>query len=365
MKSKYIKDLKQGEIIRNEHFALYDVAKGEDRTGKPYYNIKLGDKTGRISGKIWADNIRNVNTDALKQGNVVDVDFKVDSYNGSLQINITKLLEAKITDLKEFIESSEFEPEDMMKELKEEIAKIKNKELNTLLNTALADKKFYDQFMYLPAARSIHHDFRSGMLQHVLEMLSISNSIRRFYKDLDFDILNTGIIFHDVGKFEEFETNMGTNYTKKGALIGHISIGIEIINRYGAMQLNEDCYLHLCHLILSHHGELQFGSPVVPSTPEAIALSYIDKLSSKTRTALKFTKEILADDEFSKPNLWLSNARLWKNHNKLMDLHEEKEGADKLEIKITIEKEDFPSNDNSDMIEGNSDPEDDQIRLVD
>ncbi len=191
-----------------------------------------------------------------------------------------------------------------------------------------SDKDFLNTFKYRAAGRSIHHDFRSGMLQHVLEMLSIANSLKRFYSMVNFDILKAGIILHDVGKFEELETDgVGTNYTKKGSLLGHITIGVMIFEKYGGKDLPEDIYLHICHLILSHHGENQYGSPVVPATVEAIMLTYIDRLSSKARTAVKAVKEVQSDKEFGNPNMWLENGRFWKggNYSEETDSDDDKE----------------------------------------
>lgn len=313
MKSLYTKDLKKNLIFEKETFAIFEVKRAEDKNGKPYYDLLIGDKTGRVKAKIWSDNIKEVDTKSLKQGRIAQVSGKVDEFKNNLQINVTKLAGVDETMLEDFLESSEFNADDMMVEIQLEIEQIEHAGIRKVLQNMFADEDFSRKFKYWAAAKSIHHEFRSGMIQHILEMISISKGLKRFYPMVNFDILTAGIILHDIGKLEELDASgLGTSYTKKGTLLGHMFLGIQIFEKYGGKDLPEDIYLHLVHLILSHHGTLEFGSPVVPSTIEAVILHYIDNLSAKPRTAVKAVQEIAVTEEFGNYNPWLFNARLWK-----------------------------------------------------
>lgn len=313
MKNLYVKDLVKGLLIDNETFAVAEVTKGEDRLGKPYYNLVLSDKTGKIAAKIWSDKFSACDTKCLEVGVIISVCAKTEDFRGKIQLNISQLSKVDESVLDDFMQSSEFDSDEMMEELLSEVNNIKNSGIKKVLLNMFADPDFLNKFKYRAAGRSIHHDFKSGMLQHVLEMINASKGLRRFYPMVNFDILTAGIILHDLGKFEELESNgLGTNYTKKGSLLGHITLGVMIFERYGGKELPEDVYLHIVHLILSHHGETQFGSPVVPSTVEAIMLTYLDRLSSKARTAVTAVRDIPTDRDFGNPNMWLENARFWK-----------------------------------------------------
>jgi 3'-5' exoribonuclease len=311
MKTIYIKDLEKNQIITGETFAIYEVAKLEDKNGNPYSNLIIGDKTGRLEAKIWSDTLRGLGKDLIKSGNLISISGKVDEYRGKVQLTIMSADRVDETELDDFMERSMFDSNEMMKTLESEINLVNDPAIKKVLLNILNDKEVRRMFMYWPAAKSIHHDFRSGLLQHVLEMLEISKSLRKFYPELDYDVLIAGIILHDIGKVKELTGGLGTNYTKMGSLLGHIYIGTEIFDELGGKTLPENTALHIKHLILSHHGEIQFGSPVVPATPEAVALTYIDKLSSKTRTAVKAVNELGEEEEFSKYNPWLENARFW------------------------------------------------------
>lgn len=313
MKTIYVTDLQKNMIIANETFVICSVEKAEDKNGKAYYKLTLGDKTGKISSKIWSDKLAQVESGALKEGNVVQISAKVEEYRGSFQLNVMSLNSVDEGALDEFLESSEYNPDEMFDELLKEVESISHKGLREVLNTILADAEISRRFKYWPAAATVHHDFRSGLLQHVLEMLTFSKGIVRFYPDINYDILKAGIIMHDMGKIYELDaTGVSTSYTKIGTLVGHIVIGTQIFTQYAKGNLPEDVYIHVIHLILSHHGSFEFGCPVLPSTVEATVLTYLDNLSAKARTAAKARKNITEGQSFSSNNNWLGGARIWK-----------------------------------------------------
>jgi 3'-5' exoribonuclease len=313
MKSLYITDLKKNLIITNETFVIYESSREEDKNGKPYYNIQLGDKTGKVAAKIWSDAITACDVKSIKVGKVVQVCAKVEEYRSKIQLKITSLAGVDESQLEEFLEKSEYDADEMLVQLFEEIEKIKNTDIKLLLITFFNDEDIKRRFKFWPAAESVHHDFRSGLLQHVLEMVEISKGMKKYYPELNYDILLAGIVLHDIGKIYELDaTGVSTSYTKIGSLLGHIVIGVQLVEKFGKSILDEDTFLHICHLILSHHGTKEYGSPVLPATLEAIMLCYIDNLSAKSRTAVKGIKGILDGQEFGSYNNFLNGVRLWK-----------------------------------------------------
>lgn len=316
MKTIYILDLQKNQIITNETFVIVEAKRLEDKNGKAYYNVVLADKTGKIEAKIWNDSFSSIETKAIKEDKVVQVSGKIDEYKGKKQMTIMSLNSVNESSLDEFLESSEFNADEMFKEIEKEISEIKNPKIRKMLESIISDPEIGRKFKYWPAASSVHHDFRSGLIQHVLEMLSISKGLVRFYPLVNYDVLTAGIIMHDLGKVYELDAQgITARYTTIGSLIGHIPMGLQILDRFGKDTLDEKDYLHIAHLILSHHGSKDLGSPVMPSTVEAIMLSTIDLLSSKARTAQKAVDSISDDTEFSSFNQWLGGTRFWKAEN--------------------------------------------------
>ncbi len=326
MKTLYIKDLETKQVFENETFAVFDAVKGEDKNGNPYYNLLIGDKTGKVAAKIWHDVIPNISTKAIKQGNLVAISGKVDEYRGAPQIVIMDLDAVDESSMEDFVESSMFDPEEMYIELIEEIKKISNDLLSKTLLSIVESKDIANNLKYWPAANTVHHEFRSGLIQHILEMITISKGLERFYPDVDFDILVSGIVLHDIGKIFELDgKNLSVPYTRKGQLHGHIYMGARLFEENAKkMKLDEDIIDHVLHLILSHHGTHEYGSPVLPATPEAILLTYIDNVSAKARTADSVIKGMGEEEEFSKRIFWLENTKMWNrpkiNKNDQMSL---------------------------------------------
>lgn len=321
MKTIYISSLQKGLVFENEAFLVISVEKVQDKTGKDYYKVVLGDKTGKIDGKIWNDKISGINTSILKSGKVLGVSGKVDDFKGIPQLNIFLVSEVDETVLEDFLESSMFPVEEMEKELQSKIEEIKDENIKKVILNILNHDPIKSKFKFWPAGNSVHHNFRSGMLQHILEMFDILESLKRFYPDANYDILSAGIILHDIGKVEELMggINTGSGYTLRGSLIGHITLGSLIFHDFAKDVLPEEDYIHILHLILSHHGALEFGSPVFPATLEATILTHIDNLSSKTRTAENFLRRVPENENLTDYCRWLNNVRLWNGKLKVLN----------------------------------------------
>jgi 3'-5' exoribonuclease len=311
MKTIYVQDLFAGQVISGETFAVKSVAAATDKNGKPYYDLELADKTGEIKAKIWSDVLSAVDNQALKAGKVVAVEAHVEQYRGALQLTIISLQGVDESALEEYLEASEYDPEEMWQELMKVVSQISNCNLKQLLDKMFADPELVRKFKYWPAAITIHHAFRSGLLQHTLEMMTIAGSMPRFYPDLDMDLLRTAIILHDIGKLEELDASgLVAQFSQKGSLIGHIVLGVEIFERYLPEKFPEELKLQLQHMILSHQGTKEFGSPVLPATLEAIVLSEIDDLSFKARAFVEGLKAPRDEAGFTAYNRWLGT-KLW------------------------------------------------------
>ncbi len=322
MKTIYVKDLKKGDTILNEVFLVSQVEKARDKLGREYLKVILSDKTGKIEGKIWSDILEKIDFDIIKPEKLLSVQAKVDEYKGMLQLTIQCVNQVDESKLDEYISSSMYNPEEMYNELFNVVNSLSDKILQRILLDILSDNVIKRKYMYWPAAKSLHHDFRSGMLQHVLEMIEIANSMKRFYPEINYDLLYAGIILHDIGKLEELGAGVASiDYTKQGSLIGHITLGVMIFEKFAAKypDLNQDSKLHIIHMILSHHGSYEFGSPVLPSTLEAVCLHYIDNLSSKAKlvqTALQQKNPITGFTDYNK---WMGGVILWDGGGSSVD----------------------------------------------
>lgn len=312
MKTLYVQDIKPGMLVSGETFVIKEIKQASDKNENPYYDLLLGDKTGDIKAKIWSDAITNVERSSLKVGKVVAIDAKVDEYKGASQLTILSANSVDETKLDDYLESSMIDIDVMWGELLGIVGNISDSYIRELLNNMLADPDIMRRLKFWPAGLSIHHDFRGGLLQHILEMLAIAEGLDRFYPEANFDIVRAGIILHDIGKLEEFEVRgISPVYTRRGSLIGHLVLGLEVLNKFKGSDFPEDLLLHLQHIVLSHHGLREYGSPILPSTVEAIIVYQADNLSSKTRIAAKGMREDADEEGLTKYNRWL-DTRLWK-----------------------------------------------------
>lgn len=312
MKTIFVKDITPGgPLVLGETFAIVEVKSAQDKMGKPYYDLVISDKTGKINSKIWSDSIMNVDKNALLPGHVVQIDAKIDQYKGQPQLSILSLSGIDGVDLDDYFQSSEFPVEEMWADLLSIIDSIEDTNIKQLLTNIVTDPELERKFKYWPAAATIHHDFRSGLLQHILEMAVTAEGLQKYYAGANFDIVKAGIILHDIGKLEEFDASGPiTVYTKRGSLIGHMALGLEIIRQHLPENFPENIYTHIQHIILSHHGLLEYGSPVLPATIEALLVHNIDNVSADARKAAQAINEAVDGDGMTAYNRWLAT-RFW------------------------------------------------------
>ncbi len=292
MTKLFVKDLKKNIELQGEPFALLDFKKNTAKNGSEYYRIELGDKTGSVFGNVWNDNIQNIDFDVFEVGKIISIYGRCEEYKGSIQVNILSIGVKETYDIADFLKISDKDPEKMWSELQEHIKNIEDPDIHELLSLLFQDLDISNKFKTHPAAKSIHHAFRHGLLEHVLEMLTCCDALLSFYPEANKSLVKIGIIFHDIGKLFEMETNgISTEKTREGKLLGHVVQGYNFFNKIVKDTFPMLKKLKIEHIILSHHGILEFGSPVVPMTLEAKIVNQLDEMSSKIRQYQRILSE--------------------------------------------------------------------------
>lgn len=282
-KSRYVRDLKEGDRFA-ENFLIKSLKHGETRAGKPYFVITLTDKSGDISGPVWN------NVEQLKKicgaGEIVQVTGMVQSYRDQLQLKVDSIVSVARdeVDLADFIPAAPGSPKKMIDQLQSLIRSVSDRHLKTLLRVFFDEGDWWTRFREAPAAKGIHHAYVGGLLEHSLSVAVIADFMAGHYQGINRSLLISGALLHDIGKLEELKAAAGlVDYTVKGRLKGHIVIGSEMVGEAASKIKNfpEELLEQLQHLIVSHHGRHEFGSPALPMTVEALILSFIDDLDSK------------------------------------------------------------------------------------
>lgn len=292
MKTIYINELKTGQLIVSETFAIQEAKRAEDRNKQVYYDLVIADKTGRMKAKIWPDQLNSIDKALLKVGRIIAVSGKVDDFRGVLQMSITDVKDVDETKLDEYLESSIMPTDVLWQELEFYTNQVKADDVKQLIQSLLADEEVARNLRYLPAGIYIHHGFRSGLLQHTLEMLRICFSIKDFYPDIDYDVVIAGVILHDLGKMHEFfQDGAAINFSLSGNMVGHLVMSLEILNKFVAAEFNPTKLLKLKNVILGSHGKKEFGSPVLPISIEAMMVSLADEMSYKVAAFQRIRKD--------------------------------------------------------------------------
>lgn len=312
MKDVFISDLKKNEIVSDFQCGISKAEENKDKNGKSYFVLDLIDKTGFLKAKIWNDKLASIDKSILVAGNIVDIAGVLSEYRGELQIVIQEISVTKSQyDLSDFIQGSKFNPDEQFEKLKKRVDTILNKDIYSLLSAIL--KKYETEIKTSPAAEKLHHAYRGGLLDHLVEMFGIMDSVKVFYSEANYEIITAGIILHDLGKIRELELD-GFNIirTVRGRLLGHLIISLEIFLEECPNNFDKEIKIKIEHIILSHHGLLEYGSPVVPKTIEAIILHKIDDLSSNVRQYKRVLDESSNDQEFSKKD-WALGTEVYLN----------------------------------------------------
>jgi 3'-5' exoribonuclease len=282
MKSPYVNELQPNQVI-TATFLVHIKDIRQKKSGEPYLSLLLGDRTGELEAKMW-DNVAEV-LESFSRDDFVKVKGLLQIYQKRPQLTvhtIKRILDADV-DFADYFPSSERNRDEMFAELRGIIAAIQNSHLRNLLDSFMDDQAIAALYRVAPAAKSVHHAYLGGLLEHALSMCHLCKMTSQHYKIIDPDLLLTGAILHDIGKIFELTYDRGFGYSAEGQLLGHIIIGLRMVNE--RMQRFPDFPPRLRtvveHMIVSHHGELEFGSPKVPLFPEALLLHHLDNLDSK------------------------------------------------------------------------------------
>ena len=307
---KYVNELVEGDIVETE-FLIASSNKCINNMGSYYYNLELKDSTGSIQGKKWE--AREEDEQIYVAGNIILAKVEVLKYKEALQAKVVqaKALSAKEVDVTRFIKSAPREKQELIDKLNYYLLSIKNPDCSKIVNYFINKDK--DKIFIYPAASSIHHEYASGLLMHTVSMLEIGEFLYKKYPDVNYDLLMSGIILHDLGKTVELEGDIVFKYSLEGRLLGHISImAAEIRKAADKLGIKGEVPLLLEHIVLSHHGQLEYGSPVLPLTKEALLVSLIDNLDSKMTIVTK-ALEGVEKGEFSQKVFALDNRTFYKS----------------------------------------------------
>ncbi len=282
-KNRFIKEFREGDRV-DDLFLVKTAKLAETRAGKPCLFLDLTDKSGEIGGPVWeqAERVAAI----CQPGGFVHLKGQVQSYRDNLQLRIEDIgaVNKEEVTLADFVPSSIHDLEDMGRQIQKIIAAVDNSWVRKLLNRFFKNGELWEQFKTAPAAKGIHHAYAGGLLEHCLSMAKVANTLADHYSGVDKSVLLAGVMFHDIGKLKELEEHTGlVDYTAAGRLKGHLVMGSEMVGQEAGKikDFPEELLIQIQHLILSHHGRLEFGSPTVPMTPEAFLLSFIDDLDSK------------------------------------------------------------------------------------
>ena len=301
----FVKELKDGDSV-NEIFLLADKQLRANRNANLYLLATLRDRTGIVSGLMW--NVAEEMVQNVSAGDYVRVRGKVQLYQGGLQMIMTHIdhVPRSSCDEEDFQVQSQANAAPLLARLKELLTSLRCAQLLTLAQCFLDDEALVTGLCAAPAGVKAHHAYMGGLIEHVVSMSEVADRICVLYPALNRDLLLLGVLLHDLGKVRELSWDPTLAYTDEGQLLGHINIAIEILNeklvnaasRLGK-PLDQEIVLRLKHMILSHHGTREFGSPTVPMTPEAIALHHIDNLDARLH---EFTRAI--EDDLNADSAW-------------------------------------------------------------
>lgn len=291
MKEIYISDMtafEEGRIF-DGFFLVLAKQQRTTKTNKPYLNLILGDKSGQIEARVWDLDDTRITKD-FDRGAIVKVRGSCSRFEDRLQMKIEQLRPAQPDEVEksDLLPATGYDINDLWRQLANFVEDMVNPDLKRLLKAILADPSIAAAYREAPAARQLHHAWLGGLLEHVVSLLRLGERVAGHYPLLDRDLLLTGVILHDIGKIRELSWDSGFDYTIEGVLLGHIQMGVDIVEKAiaGLPEFPDRLRTLVLHLILSHHGKLEFGSPKLPMIPEALALNFIDDLDAKMQAVL-------------------------------------------------------------------------------
>jgi 3'-5' exoribonuclease len=298
MSRRFVQQMADGDTIE-EVFLITDKQLRANRNGNLYLQLELRDRTGAMSARLW--NAGEHLFRSFETGDFLLIKGKVQLFQGALQMILSHLerVEPEKVDLADFLPHTEHDISKLLERLRGFLLRLGNPHLRALVECFLMDDAFLQGFCRSPAGVRNHHAYLGGLLEHVVTLLDGADRLLPLYPEVDRDLLMAGIFLHDVGKVRELSYGRAFAYTDEGQLVGHLIIGVEMLNEKASKvpdltgePFPPELLLRLKHMIVSHHGTYEFGSPKLPMTPEAIALHYLDNLDAKVHS---FTRDIRED----------------------------------------------------------------------
>lgn len=281
-KETYLKDIRSGDKIASS-FLVAEKSLAHSQKGLPYLNVRLKDKTGEVDGKVW-DNAHALDA-VFKKGDIIFIEGRTQTFRNSLQVSIltARTLTAEEFNPSDYLPVSNLDVDAMFNEMMAYVETMDSAWLKTLLHAFFSNTETADRFKRAPAAKGFHHIYLGGLLEHTLSVVKLLDQAAAHYPKLNRDLLLAGGVLHDIGKIDEFSYDSIIEYSDEGRMIGHLVMGVEMIDKKisGIDGFPPRLALELRHIILSHHGEFEFGSPKRPKTKEALVVHFMDDLDAK------------------------------------------------------------------------------------
>lgn len=294
MKSPNVSELIDGQLVATMFLVREKEIRISARSGKSWLELSLGDRTGSIPAKMW-DNFEAIAA-TFERDDVVRIRGRVKLYNGSKELTLEQIIPAAGNEyeLGDFLPHTKCDVEKLFADLRAAIAGMKNPWLQKLLVSVVEDHEMAPRLKRAPAAMTMHHAYLGGLLEHVVSLIGLAKAVSAHYPELDADLVLAGVVLHDIGKIEELRYTRGIDYSDAGRLLGHITIGAGIVrDKIKAIPgFPPQLAVLVQHLILSHHGTYEFGSPALPQLPEAVALNFIDDMDSKMAAMRKTLEQV-------------------------------------------------------------------------
>lgn len=286
MKDIYIADVAnfdEGKLF-DGFFLVLAKQQRTTKTNKPYLSLTLGDKTGQLEGRVWEPGDPRIAKD-FEKGDIVKVRGSASRFDDRVQMKVDQLRKANAGEAgkADMLPATMYDVPTLWRQLLGFVESFTNPDLKRLLTALLADAAIAEAYREAPAAKQLHHAWLGGLLEHVVSLLTLADRVAPHYPLLDRDLLLTGVVLHDLGKIRELTWETGFDYTIEGVLLGHIQMGVEMVQKAidSLPEFPPRLKTLVVHMILSHHGKLEFGSPKLPMIPEALVLNFLDDLDAK------------------------------------------------------------------------------------
>lgn len=325
MKDHFVASLEADKQFISYFLVSQKEIRTSPATGKSWLHLELSDRTGSIEAKMW-DNFQAL-ASTFGVDDVVKVQARGKLYRGKLELNIENIRAARPEeyDLADLVPQTSLDVEALYGQLKEHVAGVKNEWLRRLLSEIVEDEELARKLKRAPAGKMMHHAYLGGLLEHIVSLCGLVARVVPHYPELDADLLITAAVLHDIGKLDELSYQRSFGYTNEGLLVGHVVSGTELAGRkMDAIEgFPANLKMVVKHLILSHHGELEFGSPVVPKFPEAVLFHYLDQIDSKVAAMRETLAQPGTNSEWS-----ARNASLGRQLLRLEKIREEERPAE-------------------------------------